>query len=80
MNKTIQHITELAFTLHHLMKRKVMEEADFSGDMSMLHLEALCVVNGHKGVTMKELASALKITAPSATSLVNRLVDHKLLP
>jgi DNA-binding MarR family transcriptional regulator len=79
MNKTIQQITGLAFNLHHLMKRKVMEEADFSGDMSMLHLETLCIVSSQQGITMKELASALKISAPSATSLVKRLVDSKLL-
>jgi DNA-binding MarR family transcriptional regulator len=43
----------------------------------MLQIHALLYVREHEGMTMKELAKHLKITSPSATSFVNRLVKLK---
>jgi DNA-binding MarR family transcriptional regulator len=46
-------------------------------DANMLQVHALVHIREHKGMTMKELADHLKITSPSATSFVNRLVKLK---
>lgn len=43
-------------------------------DVNMLQMHALLHMREHEGMTMKEIAQHLKITSPSATSFVNRLV------
>jgi DNA-binding MarR family transcriptional regulator len=43
-------------------------------DANILQIHALLHIKDHEGMTMKELAAHLKITSPSATSFVNRLV------
>jgi DNA-binding MarR family transcriptional regulator len=43
-------------------------------DANMLQMHALMFIREQKGMTMKEFAKCLKITSPSATSFVNRLV------
>ncbi len=45
----------------------------------MHQLHALMHIREHEGITMKELADYLKITSPSATSFVNRLVKLRLV-
>jgi DNA-binding MarR family transcriptional regulator len=42
-----------------------------------LHLFAAHIIEAHPNLTMKEFAEHLKITSPSATALVNRLVRLK---
>ncbi|MSR86879.1 MarR family transcriptional regulator, partial [Candidatus Peribacteria bacterium] len=44
---------------------------------NLLHIHSLFLISEQEGLTMKEIAKSLHITSPSATSLVNRLVDMK---
>jgi DNA-binding MarR family transcriptional regulator len=46
-------------------------------EANMLQIHALLYMRDHEGMTMKQLAEHLKITSPSATSFVNRLVKLK---
>lgn len=75
MNKdTLQHITSLAFDLHRLTKHKLLKSAAACEDVNLLHIHAIGTIAQQKGITMKELAQKLNVTAPSATALANRLV------
>lgn len=55
-----------------LMKQKFLHA--HKGSFNPLQIFALFVITEHDGLTMKELAQHLRITSPSATSMVNRLV------
>lgn len=79
MENTADKITVLAFHLQRLMRHTVIEEAELGKDISLPNLEVLGFVAEQKGLTMKELADTLKITAPSATSMANRLVKANLI-
>jgi DNA-binding MarR family transcriptional regulator len=46
---------------------------------SWMRLETLRYVSEHEQSTMRDLASYLRITAPSATSLITGLVRRKLI-
>lgn len=61
---------------------RAMRHRVFCNTKDGLHpgqLHAMFVISEHPGMTMKELASALHITSPSATSLVNRVVQLGLV-
>ena len=44
-----------------------------------LHIETLVYIRDHAGLSMKDIADYLSITAPSATSLVNALAKKGLV-
>lgn len=46
---------------------------------SMSHLEILHYINEHKNPTMKDIASHLRITPPSVTTMIDGMVEHKLV-
>src|ERR1700761_2643559 len=46
---------------------------------SMSHLEILQYIKDHTNPTMKELASHLGITPPSVTTMIDAMVEHKLV-
>ena len=64
---------ELGRALRHRMTVCV------SGEVNLLQLHGLAFIGEHPGITMKEFAAKLKITSPSATSFVGRLVRLKLV-
>lgn len=71
-----EHIVGLWMQTAKLLRHKIF------CDNKSLHsnpqqIYALFVVNEFEGLTMKDLATRLGITSPSATSLVNRLVKVK---
>ncbi len=45
--------------------------------VNFVQIHALMVIGEQSGITMKELATGMHVTSPSATSLVNRLVKLK---
>lgn len=44
-------------------------------DLTMPQMNALLVIRGHSQVSIKQLAEALQVSAPSASAMVDRLVD-----
>ncbi len=61
---------------------RAMRHRVFSNTSDGLHpgqLHAMFIIGEHPGMTMKELAGMLHITSPSATSLVNRVVQMGLV-
>lgn len=56
------------------MLRKRMACSMGDEDANFLQIHALMYIKEHEGMTMKELASHMQITSPSATSFVDRLV------
>jgi len=46
---------------------------------SITHLEILHYISEHKAPTMKDIASHLHITPPSVTTLIDFMVEHKLV-
>ncbi len=56
------------------MLRKRMSCSMGDEDANFLQIHALMHIREHEGMTMKELASHMQITSPSATSFIDRLV------
>jgi DNA-binding MarR family transcriptional regulator len=73
----LDQLYHTTFDIGRLMRQRMLEHMD--GDMNPIQGHALMVVEQHPAMTMSELAKCLHMTSPSATSLVNRLVRHKLL-
>ena len=69
----------LAFELSRLMRKKMASSQEEDGCANWLQIHALRAIQEHPSLTMKEFAAALRITSPSATSSVNRLVKLKLV-
>lgn len=46
---------------------------------SISHLEILHYISQHKNPTMKELAGHLRITPPSVTTMIDAMVEHRLV-
>lgn len=63
---------------HHKMVDLFKNEAERSG-YTLTHFEVLMYVAERGPVTMKNIASWLHITPPSASALVDKLVRKKLL-
>lgn len=72
VDRIITHMMEL-----HRLLRRHSDTLGTQREHSALNwpqLHALMLIREHDGMTMKELAKSLHITAPSATSFVERLV------
>lgn len=72
VNDETGSIVALWMETARLMKQKFLQA--HKGSFNPLQIFALFVISEHDGLTMKELATHLRITSPSATSMVNRLV------
>lgn len=57
--------------------RRFMHQCVKDDKVNFLQIHALALINEHKGITMKEFADHMKITSPSATSFIDRLVKLK---
>ena len=71
--QTIDRMMEL----HRFIRQQMHSLPKESSGRNLLQLHALSIVREHAGMTMKELASGLRITPPSATAFVARLVKHR---
>lgn len=70
-------IVEAIFALSRLMKEQISTDLKII-HLSILQLQALAFLHLHQDVSMSEIATYFKIELPSATSLVNKLVEMKL--
>ncbi len=71
-------VIALLFGISRLMRSK-MTRASGNDHVNWLQIHALFLIDEHKGLTMKELAQSLMVTAPTATAFVNRLVRGTLV-
>lgn len=66
-------LTDLTLDLSRAM-RQYMHKCIKDDKVNFLQIHALALVDEHSGVTMKQFAQHMKVTSPSATSFVERLV------
>lgn len=49
------------------------------GDLSLKQIQAVMTVGRHEPISIKELASLLSVSSPSASAMVDRLVERRIL-
>lgn len=74
----VDDVISMFFNVGRQLRRQ-MDSGGFSPDLTMTHLEALRYIGEHKPASMKQLASFLAITPPSATVLTDHLTKLKLV-
>lgn len=72
VSKATHGITQTVFDFGRLMRQRMI--ACDTGHIPMSQLHVLVFIQEKPGITMKEIANALRVTSPSATALVDRLV------
>jgi DNA-binding MarR family transcriptional regulator len=78
MKDAYRRLPNLFFVTRQLIRSKV-RSAGKSGHNSWMRLETLRYVGEHEKSTMRDIATYLRITAPSATSLIAGLIRRKLI-
>ncbi|MDD5055773.1 MAG: MarR family transcriptional regulator [Candidatus Peribacteraceae bacterium] len=73
----IPDITRVSHDIMRVLKRRMV--CCGTDDLHMGQLHALAYVSEKGGMTMKQLANALQVSSPSATTFVDRLVAMKFL-
>jgi MarR family transcriptional regulator, organic hydroperoxide resistance regulator len=71
-------LIHLMFGVFHRMK----EEMSFTSDLmhlSIVQIQTLIFLHHHENCTMSDIADYFHIELPSATSLINKLYEHKLI-
>jgi DNA-binding MarR family transcriptional regulator len=71
-------LVELLFKISRLMK----EEMSYTNNLihlSILQIQTLIFLNQNKKTSMSDIAEYFRIELPSATSLINKLCDQKLV-
>lgn len=71
-------IVEMMFKVSRLMKNE-MSYTNNLVHLSILQIQALCFLNRNKKVSMSDIAGYFRIELSSATSLLNKLYDQKLV-
>ena len=71
-------IIDRAFRLNRFIRHRMHSLKD-SEQVNIMQLHVLAWIAEHEGVTMKELAEFLRISSPSATVFVQRLVKLGLV-
>lgn len=70
----IDRVIESTYEFGRYMRQQMLTDTQAGHMINFLQLHALFIISESEGMTMKELAKALHVSSPSATSLVNRLV------
>lgn len=79
MSTTKDHTSEIVtlwMQTAKILSKRILCQKD-AKQLNPQQMYAMYIVGEYPGITMKELATHLGITSPSATSLVNRLVRTK---
>lgn len=71
-------LVELLFATSRLMKEEMSYTHDLT-HLSILQVQTIIFLHQHGNVTMSDIATYFHIELPSATSLLNKLCDHKLV-
>lgn len=64
------------------ISRRMKEEMSFTNNLthlSILQIQTLIFLNQHENSSMSDIADYFHIELPSATSLMNKLCEHKLV-
>jgi len=77
VSNPLDRILQAMIGFSRVMRHQMLTMAKEGRMMNFHQVHALSLIEDHQGMTMKELAVALQITSPSATSLVNRLVRQR---
>lgn len=75
--KHADDVLSLMFSISRLVRSKMFSKG--KGNLNWMQIHAMCFLEAHPGATMKDLATSLMVTAPTATSFVNRLVREKIV-
>jgi hypothetical protein len=78
MRDAYRRLPNLFFVTRQLMRSKVRSSGK-SGHNSWMRLETLRYIGEHPNSTMRDIATYLRVTAPSATSLIAGLIRRKLI-
>jgi DNA-binding MarR family transcriptional regulator len=78
MKDTYRRLPHLFFMTRQLMRSKVRAKGKTDPN-AWMRFETLRFVAGREGATMHDIATYLRITAPSATSLIAGLGRRKLI-
>lgn len=71
----IDGLVQSVYELGRVIRKRMMS-CD-AGEIHMGQVHALLFIQEKPGITMKELADLLRVTSPSATSFIDRLVKLK---
>lgn len=71
-------LIEKIFTLSRRMKEEMSFDSNIA-HLSLVQLQALIYLHVHKKLQMREIAEHFAIEMPTATSLLNKLVELKLV-
>ena len=71
-------LMETMFGTVRLLKEKMSHSHNLS-HLSILQMQVLFFLNHHEKTTMSDIANYFRIELPSATSLMNKLSDQKLV-
>lgn len=78
-DRSTDRIVSLVVDLHRYLRKRMCDLPHGKDDLNMHQFQSLILIRERAGITMKDLADSLRITRPSATSFVNRLVRHGLV-
>lgn len=76
MDIVLDKIFQLTLEIHRTIRHRFIRSGEHQFEVNPLQLFALFAIHDQEGLTMRELANALQITPPSATSFANRLVKY----
>lgn len=71
---SLDRLIDSTYDFGRIMRQQMLGGMKVGGGANMLHIHALFLISEQERLTMKELAKALHVSSPSATSLINRLV------
>ena len=74
-SSSVDELLALTLDITRQLRRTMRTLCGEEKEVNMLQLHAVALIKEHDGMTMKEFAQYLKITSPSATSFINRLVS-----
>ncbi len=79
MDQSLDTIITLSFDLTRVIRHMMVSVAQTSPRLNFLQIHALVLITERPGMTMKELAECLRVSSPSATTFVSRLVHMGLI-
>lgn len=77
-NTTFEQLADMIFHITRLMKHKMSFTSELAS-LSIQQIQTLIFISHHEKVTMSDIAEYFHIELPSATSLLNKLYDQKLV-
>lgn len=84
--RTLEQARLLQRTIKQLQNRMLrkhgpfcLRSGDYSAEVTVTQLSTLAVIRDHGELSLKELAEAMQVSAPSASTMVDKLVEMNAL-